>query len=148
MKRPTILVFAMLLTTSIAYAAPSERELSSKAALVRKALRTGNVAAAAALPTQTIQVRDIEELYAAVNDPGNAGAALLLAPGVYMLSATGPSGNARANGGRLELQENMSLIGVEGDRSSVVIDAANLPASSYSTGIGTLRIGADRKSVV
>ena len=97
-----------------------------------------------AVSAQTIQVGNVEELYAAVNDPANAGATLVLAPGVYMLSATDPSGAARANAGRLQLQENMSLLGVEGDRGAVVIDANDLPASSYLAGVGTFRIGAIR----
>ena len=99
---------------------------------------------ASAVQAQTVPVGNVEELYAAVNDPGNAGATLTLAPGVYMLSATAPSGAARANGGRLELQENMSLSGVEGHLEAVVIDANDLPASSYLAGVGTLRIGAIR----
>jgi hypothetical protein len=48
-----------------------------------------------------------------------------------MLSASDPNGVPRPNGGRIELQRDMSLQGVEGDRSAVVINAANLPASSF-----------------
>lgn len=101
---------------------------------------------------QTIPVANVEELYSAVNDQANAGATLLLAPGVYMLSATTTSGAARPNKGRLDLQEDMSLLGVEGDRSAVVIDANDLPAPSYTvagfTGrVAAIRMGRGRTSI-
>ena len=93
----------------------------------------------------TINVTNIEELYAAVNNPNNAGNRIVLAPGVYMLSVNAPGGVARPNGGRLELQENMSLQGFQGDREAVVIDAINLPATSYSAppinSVGAIRLG-------
>ncbi|MGI8638356.1 MAG: FG-GAP-like repeat-containing protein [Pyrinomonadaceae bacterium] len=92
-----------------------------------------------------VDVANIEELYAAVNNPNNAGNRIVIAPGVYMLSVNAPGGVARPNGGRLELQENMSLQGVQGDREAVVIDAINLPASSYSAppinSVGAIRLG-------
>ena len=83
-----------------------------------------------------VNVADIEQLYTAVNNPGNAGSQIVLAPGVYMLSATGPGGTPRPNGGRLELQENMSLRGITYHRDLVVIDAMNLTAVSGSIVIG------------
>ena len=85
------------------------------------------------IAVQLVNVANIEELYTAVNNPANAGNQIVLAPGVYMLSVNGAGGVARPNGGRLELQENMSLKGVVGDRSAVVIDAANLPLSSFNS---------------
>ena len=97
-----------------------------------------------------INVTNIEELYAAVNNPANAGNQIVLAEGVYQLSATAPGGAARPNGGRLELQENMSLRGVAGNRGAVVIDAANLPASSYTMPIvntGAIRMGKGTNAV-
>jgi hypothetical protein len=99
--------------------------------------------AAASAAGQTVPVGNVEELYAAVNDPANAGATVALAPGVYTMTANAPSGAARPNRGRLELQENMSLLGVVDDRNAVVIDAFNLPLSSYQTpGLtGAIRIG-------
>ena len=93
-----------------------------------------------------VYISTVEELYSAVNDPANAGATLELAAGTYMLSPTDSSGHSRLKGGRLELQRDMSIVGVVGDRSSVVINAFNLPATSYlglgpsaalRTGIGT-----------
>jgi uncharacterized delta-60 repeat protein len=80
---------------------------------------------------QTITVTKVEELYAAVNDMANIGATLVLTPGEYMLSVNQPDGTPRPNGGRLEFQENMSLVGVIGDRDAVVINAINLPINSY-----------------
>jgi len=79
-----------------------------------------------------LNVTDVEQLYAAVNDPANEGAAIILAPGTYVLSASTAVGVARPNAGRLELQPDMSLYGLTGDRSAVVIDATGLPASSVS----------------
>jgi len=57
----------------------------------------------------TIVVSTVDELYSAVNDPANAGVAVVLTPGRYVLSASRP------NGGRLELQTDMSLIGAGGE---------------------------------
>ena len=92
-----------------------------------------------------VTVANVEELYSAVNNPANAGSQIVLAPGVYMLSVNEPGGAARPNGGRLELQGNMSLQGVVGDRGAVVIDAINLPASSYDVPLigrtGAIRMG-------
>jgi hypothetical protein len=80
---------------------------------------------------QMIQISNVEELYSSVNNAGNAGATLVLAPGTYMLSAIDPGGLPRPKGGRIELQPDMSLVGVDGDRDAVVISAFNLPASSF-----------------
>jgi hypothetical protein len=98
-----------------------------------------------------LNVSDIEGLYAAVNNPANTGATIVLAPGVYKLSLNGPGGVLRQNGGRLELQEDMSLVGVVNDRSAVVIDAIDLPENSYLGGgaplTGAIRIGRGRNSI-
>ena len=80
---------------------------------------------------QTIAVANIEELYGAVNNPANAGSTIVLAPGIYALSASDPYGMPRPKGGRIELQPDMSLHGVEGDRNAVVVDAIGLPAASF-----------------
>jgi len=79
-----------------------------------------------------LNIADVEQLYAAVNDLANEGAGIILAPGTYVLSTLNAAGVARPNGGRLELQQNMSLYGVTGSRSAVVIDATGLPASSMN----------------
>lgn len=104
-----------------------------------KALRSGkcillllvSLALHAAAVAQVINISNIEKLYSAVNNPVNAGATLVLSPGTYLLSATDPSNAPRPNGGRIEMQPNMSIIGLEGDRDAVVIDASGLPVSSF-----------------
>jgi hypothetical protein len=48
-----------------------------------------------------VQVTDLEGLYAAVNDPGNVGAIIDVAPGTYALTPLDPLGFARPNSGRL-----------------------------------------------
>jgi hypothetical protein len=80
---------------------------------------------------QVIQISNVEALYSAVNNPANAGATLVLSPGTYMLSASDPNNVPRAEGGRIELQMDMSIVGVEGDRDAVVINASGLPLSSF-----------------
>ena len=88
-----------------------------------------------------ISVSNVDDLYAAVNDVNNAGATILLAPGTYMLSKLDSTGAARPNGGRLEFQPDMSLLGLEGDREAVVISAINLPASSFPTKVNGVATG-------
>jgi len=99
---------------------------------------------------QTIAVANVEELYSAVNDAANAGATLVLSPGTYMLSVTGPDAVPRPKDGRIELQPDMSLKGVEGDRSAVVISAFNLPTSSFPQTAGpnaAVRMGLGHNSL-
>jgi len=79
-----------------------------------------------------VNVTSLEQLYEAVNNSANAGSQIIISAGIYTLSATDLLGNPRPNGGRLELQENMSLRGVARNRGAVVIDAINLPTGSYS----------------
>jgi hypothetical protein len=90
---------------------------------------------------QTIPISNVEDLYSAVNNPANTGAMLVLAPGSYMLSASDPFGIPRPKGGRIELQPDMSLTGVEGDRSAVVINAVNLPSSSFPMTVNGVATG-------
>jgi hypothetical protein len=107
-----------------------------------------------------VLVSDVEQLYAAVNDPANVGTKVFLFRGTYFLSANDPNGVPRPNGGRLELQEDMSLIGITcyrtslvgiaGDRSAVVIDAINLPDSSFTGSaipLGAIRVGRGSNSI-
>ncbi len=90
---------------------------------------------------QIIQISNVEELYGAVNDPANAGASLVLAPGTYMLSVADSKGAERPNGGRIELQRDMSIVGVDGDRDAVVINASGLPLSSFPQIVNGVGIG-------
>lgn len=103
-----------------------------RATIVQPDRRTPTTAASRTVAAAPLAVTNVEQLYAAVNDPANAGAAIVLAPGTYVLSATNSGGVARPNGGRLELQPDMSLSGLSGDRSAVVIDFSALPASSFN----------------
>jgi hypothetical protein len=78
-------------------------------------------------------VSNVQQLYDALNDQANAGAAVVLAPGVYVLSPKDANGVPRPHLGRLELQPDMSLYNAcvlnaispctEADVASVVIDA-------------------------
>ena len=112
------------------------------------------VAAIFALATlafaQDVHVSSVDELYAAINDPQNAGRQVVAAPCVYMLSTTDSNGTPRPNGGRLEFQEDMSLVGVVGDRTAVVINGINLPASVLPNApipFGAIRLGRGRNAV-
>ena len=73
-----------------------------------------------------IYVNNVVQLYEAINDPDNIGGTIVLAPGTYLLSPNYPKG------GLLELQLDMSLVGQPGHPELVVIDATNLPASSFT----------------
>ena len=98
----------------------------------------------------SVSVTNVEQLYAAVNNPANAGAVIQVSPGRYVLSATDGGGNARPNGGRLEFQRDMSLYGVTDDRAAVVIDASALPVSAFNVSFGRtapIRIGRGSNTV-
>ena len=88
--------------------------------------------------SKKIYVTNISELYAAINNAENSGSTLVLAPGVYMLSANYPKA------GRLELLHNMSLVGQPGHPEAVIIDATELPLSSFTIAPSNARTGAVR----
>lgn len=92
-----------------------------------------------------VYVSTLEELYAAVNHAGNAGAEVNLAPGTYVLNASYP------NGGRLELQTDMSLKGQPGQIDAVFIDQSLLPISSYrltpTVTVAPIRVGRGTNSL-
>lgn len=99
-----------------------------------------------------VHVSDVESLYAAINDPGNAGKTIVLAPGTYHLTRLNPLGAPRPNGGRLELQADMSMSGVNGHRDRVVIDSSdpdNGPSFNLGPGVnaGTIRMGRGRQTL-
>jgi hypothetical protein len=100
-----------------------------------------------------IEVSNVEQLYDAVNDPGNAGGTIVLAPGVYILTKVKPGVGTRPNNGRLELQTDMSMFGVPGHPEDVVIDSSdpvNGPSFALGGGLGnggTIRIGRGKNSV-
>ncbi len=127
------LVIALPLATAVACDQGSER-LTGAARDDSSAARQPQLSVAASV----LYVADVEQLYAAVNDPANEGAAIVLAPGTYVLSAMDAAGVARPNGGRLELQRDMSLYGVTNDRNAVVIDERELPTSSVRFAFGAV----------
>src|SRR5262245_8429870 len=61
--------------------------------------------------TIVINSGDVERLYAVTDNPANANKTVVLQPGTYVLTETGPSGNPRPRGGGLMLQEGMKLLG-------------------------------------
>jgi len=110
--------------------------------------------AAMALPKgSVIEVSNVEQLYDAVNEPANAGATIVLAPGRYVLTKVKAGVGTRPNNGRLELQTDMSIFGVTGHPEDVIIDSSdpvNGPSFALGGGLGnggTIRIGRGRNSV-
>ncbi len=92
-----------------------------------------------------IYVSDLDGLYAAVNNPGNAGTDVILAAGTYVLNASYP------NGGRLELQMDMSLRGKPGHIDAVLIDQSSLPFASFrlspTVSVAGIRMGRGTNSL-
>lgn len=111
---------------------------------------THQLESAAVGSTPIIHVTTTQQLYDAVNDPSHSPAAIQLAAGTYVLSDVDGAGATRPNGGRLDLQKDMSLHGVAGNRSKVVIDASGLPASSLVVSFGRtgpVRVGRGFNSI-
>jgi len=77
-----------------------------------------------------VYVSSVDELYTAVNDPDNVSTDVILAPGTYLLTASYP------NGGRLELQTDMTLRGQPGNSDAVFIDQSSLPTASLVLAVG------------
>ena len=92
-----------------------------------------------------VYVSTIDELYAAVNNTDNVGTDVILSPGSYVLSASYP------NGGRLELQTDMSLKGQPGQVDAVLIDQSSLPFASFrlspTVTVAPIRIGRGTNSI-
>lgn len=89
------------------------------------------------------RIATIDDLYKAVNDPLNAGMQITLMPNTYMLDPT------RAHGGRLELQQDMSIRGLPGHADSVIIDASRLDLAALTDGFqtGAIRLGRGNNAV-
>jgi len=58
-----------------------------------------------------LYVSNVEDLYAAVNNPAYANAIVVLAPGTYTLTMKDAHNQDRPNGGRLVFQSGMVLVG-------------------------------------
>ncbi len=103
-----------------------------------------------AVDGSTIFVGNVEQLYSAVNNPDNAGAFIILSAGRYPLSPADTVGVPRPNDGRLDLQLDMSLLGVDGDRAAATIDASALPRPSFAFKVGrtgTIRTGRGNSTI-
>lgn len=91
-----------------------------------------------------VHVSTADALYDAVSDPSNAGHRIVLDPGApYMLDAGRPNP-------RLELQQDMELVGGGKRPGDVVIDASALTAASFTTpqGLtGAIRMGRGANAV-
>src|SRR5215831_18638913 len=68
-------------------------------------------ASAVAQGQVVLNVSNLEGLYAALNNPTNTGAIVVLASGTYTLTTKDANNQPRLNGGRLVLQSGMALIG-------------------------------------
>jgi hypothetical protein len=68
-------------------------------------------ASAVAGAQPVLNVSNVESLYAAVNNPANVGAIVVLASGTYTLTTKDANNQSRPNGGRLVLQSGMALVG-------------------------------------
>lgn len=95
--------------------------------------------------SKKLYVSTVDELYSEVNNADNAGAEVILAPGTYVLNAGYP------NGGRLELQTDMSLKGQPGQTDAVVIDQSSLPFASFrlspTVSVAPIRMGRGTNSL-
>jgi hypothetical protein len=103
---------------------------------------------AAADARKVVVVSNGPQLYNAVNAAGNAGALVLLAPGIYPLDP------GQQNGGRLELQQGMALQGMSADPTATVIDAQALGKAQLQVTVdgqpvttGAVRVGLGNNSL-
>jgi hypothetical protein len=136
--------FQLLLLSSVLFLAVScQKGIDKPFALPEESTSANN--ANVQKGKKKVYVSNLDELYAAVNDPENAGTEVVLAPGTYLLSASYP------NGGRLELQTDMSLRGQPGQIDAVFIDQSALPISSYRLSptitVAPIRIGRGINSI-
>jgi len=123
MRKPILYTLFLFVSVSIFF-------LSCQKEMNRNQQSQGEIATVAhgglQKEAKKIYVNNVAQLYEAINNPDNSGGTIVLAPGTYLLSPNYPKG------GLLELQLNMSLVGKPGHPELVVIDATNLPASSFT----------------
>jgi len=127
MKKNLIIVTAFLINVMLLITS-CQKGIDKPFALSEESASANN--ANAQKGKKKVSVSNLEELYAAVNDPENAAAEVNLAPGTYVLNASYP------NAGRLELQTDMILKGQTGDPDAVFIDQSSLPAASLVLAVG------------
>jgi hypothetical protein len=116
----------MLLTSIVSTIISSCQKEMEKSQQQEKTLALNGENMNAKMLTKKVYVSNVDELYAAINNADNKGATIVLASGTYLLNASHP------NAGRLELLNNMSLQGEPGHPEAVVIDASQLPNSSFT----------------
>ena len=102
------------------------------------------VSSRAPAPSTDISVSSLGELYAAVNNPANAGKRVVVSAGTYALDAAAAGG---VNGGRLELQNDMSLVGASGHADDVIIDGTHASYTAPRGVTGAISIGRGTNSV-
>src|SRR4030095_11657035 len=117
MKKNLFIVTAFLISVMLLISS-CQKGIDKSIALSEESTSANNPSAQKG--KKKVFVSNLDELYAAVNDPGNAGSEVNLAPGSYILNANYP------HGGRLELQTDMSLKGQIGQVDAVLIDQSSL----------------------
>ncbi len=127
MKKNLIIVTAFLINVMLLISS-CQKGIDKPIALSEESTSANN--SSAQKGKKKVYVSNLDELYAAVNNPGNTGTEVVLGPGIYLLSASYP------NGGRLELQTDMTLRGQPGNSDAVFIDQSSLPAASLVLGAG------------
>ena len=135
MRIQSLLLVVLVLTTSV-FVFSCQKEAKINPQEKNSSFNSAN--SNAKEQSKKIYASNVSELYTAINDPENSGGTIVLAGGTYMLSAAYPKG------GRLELQNNMSLVGQPGRPELVVIDVTGLPLSSFTLPGTTSRTGAVR----
>ena len=112
-----------LLVSMLLFIASCQKGIDNPVATSEEPTSANNVSTQRA--TKKLYVSTVDELYAAVNNPENAGSQINMAAGTYTLNASYP------NGGRLELQTDMSLKGQPGQTDAVLIDQSLLSLASF-----------------
>jgi hypothetical protein len=120
--------YLLLLCSMVMFISSCQKGIDKQIALPEESTSANNPNAQKG--KKKVFVSNLDELYAAVNDPGNSGSEVVLAAGTYVLNASYP------NGGRLELQTDMSLRGQHGNADAVFIDQSSLPAASLVLAVG------------
>jgi len=142
MKKNLIIVAAFLINVML-LTSSCQKGIDKPIALSEESTSANNLNAQR--EKKKVYVSSLDELYAAVNDAGNVGTEVILAPGVYVLNASYP------NGGRLELQTDMNLKGQPGQIDAVLIDQSSLPFASFrltpTVSVAPIRMGRGTNSL-
>ena len=126
------------LCTITAFLAACSRDVTAPTTVVPGGISR----AVSSLPVTNVST--IDSLYAVVNNPIYAGRDVRLTPNVYVLDPSRPFG------GRLQLQQDMTLRGKAGYAASVIIDASQLQPAQFMDGTmvtGAIRVGRGRNTI-